>query len=51
LFSNKNIKTKHRKAKHSGKKDFIFSQIIVNQLLKPTVFTVMLSEAKHLACE
>jgi len=32
LFSNKNIKIKHCKAKYSGKKDFIFSQIVVNQL-------------------
>jgi len=38
LFSNKNIKIKPCKAKHSGKKDFIFSLIVVNQLLKPTVF-------------
>jgi hypothetical protein len=32
LFSNKNIKIKPCKAKYSGKKDFIFSQIVVNQL-------------------
>jgi hypothetical protein len=32
LLSNKNIEIKPYKAKHSGKKDFIFSQIVVNQL-------------------
>jgi len=41
LFSNKNIKIKRSKAKHSGKKDFIFSQIVVNQLHKPAVFAVI----------
>ena len=31
LFSIKNIKIKWSEAKHSGKKDFIFYQIVVNQ--------------------
>jgi len=32
LFSIKNIKIKSCEAKHSGKKDFIFAHIVVNQL-------------------
>jgi len=32
LFSIKNISIKWSEAKHSGKKDFIFYQIAVNQL-------------------
>ncbi|MCH7558791.1 MAG: hypothetical protein IIB56_15225 [Planctomycetes bacterium] len=37
LFSNKNIEIKPDKAKHFVKKDFIFSQIVVNQLYSQSI--------------
>jgi len=37
VLSNKNIKIKLQKAKHSRKKDFIFSQVIVNYLYLQSV--------------